>query len=190
MFKNSALDLDGVNIAPLDTLEMHRIVPAYKWVILFNYAILLLISNALIFGFYQLEDEIAMQTQLIVYTIASAIIILFLSITLIGFKYRKYALRDHDIVYESGWLIFNQVVVPYNRLQYVNISQGLLMRQLNLGTIVLHTAGNDREALKISGLDYEMALKIKTIVADKMVTTSHKLESNDDEINTTDGDGI
>lgn len=190
MFKNNALDLDDVSITSLDSLDMQRILSAYKWVILFNYAILLLTSNALIFGFYQLEDEIAFQTQLIVYAIVNAVIILLLGITLIGFKYRKYALRDHDIVYESGWLIHNQVVVPYNRLQYVNINQGLLMRKLGLGTIVLHTAGNDREALKISGLDYEIALKIKTIVADKMATTFTNIDDHTDTLNTTDNDGI
>lgn len=168
MFKNSALDINNADVASLDTLEMNGLMPKYKWVILFNYCITLLILNGLVFGFFRLEDEVVLQTQLIIYAIVNTFIVLLLIITLIGFKYRKYALRDHDIVYESGWLIYNQGVVPFGRLQYVNINQGLLMRQLGLGTIVLHTAGSEKSAMKISGLDIDVAMRIKAIVAEKM----------------------
>lgn len=180
MFKNSALDINSADVASLDTLEMNGLMPKYKWVIVFNYCITLLIFNGLIFGFFQLEDEILLQNQLYIYAIVNALIFALLIITIITFKYRKFALRDHDIIYESGWLIYYQGVVPFNRLQYVNINQGLLMRALGLGTIVLHTAGSEKSAMKISGLEINVAMKIKAIVAEKMnatLTTEDVLEN-------------
>ena len=52
-----------------------------------------------------------------------------------------YAERDDDLLVRKGILFRSLVVVPYGRMQYVDVSAGPLDRKLGIATVQLHTAG-------------------------------------------------
>ena len=62
-----------------------------------------------------------------------------------------YAERDDDLLVTSGVLFRQLVVVPYGRMQFVDVTAGPLDRRFGLATVQLHTASAATDA-QIPGL--------------------------------------
>ena len=62
-----------------------------------------------------------------------------------------YAERDDDLLIRGGIMFHRVMVVPYGRMQYVDVTMGPLERMLGLSTIHLHTASPGTNAV-INGL--------------------------------------
>lgn len=65
---------------------------------------------------------------------------------------KGYALRTHDIAYRSGLFWRKVVVLPFNRVQHVEVSSGPLQRRFGLASLKFYTAGGSSVDLKIDGL--------------------------------------
>lgn len=81
-----------------------------------------------------------------------------------GFKKRTFGLRDHDIYFSKGFFVHKETVLPFKRIQHVEVIQGIFLRWQNLYAIKLYTAGASSGDLAIYGLDKETASKIKAYV--------------------------
>lgn len=86
----------------------------------------------------------------------------------ISFPKRKYALRDHDIIYTEGLLLNTFTTVPFVRIQHTEISRSFLERKLNLSTLKIYTAGATGSDLFISGLPTETAQSINAFLTTKI----------------------
>lgn len=62
-----------------------------------------------------------------------------------------YAERDDDLLIRKGILFRQLVVVPYGRMQFVDVSAGPLARRFGIATVQLHTAAASTDA-EIPGL--------------------------------------
>jgi membrane protein YdbS with pleckstrin-like domain len=62
-----------------------------------------------------------------------------------------YAERDEDLLIRKGILFQRLVVVPYGRMQFVDVTAGPLDRAFGLATVQLHTAATTTAA-NIQGL--------------------------------------
>jgi membrane protein YdbS with pleckstrin-like domain len=62
-----------------------------------------------------------------------------------------YAERDDDLLIRRGILFRSLVVVPYGRMQYVDVEAGPLDRRLGIAKVQLHTASASTDA-NIPGL--------------------------------------
>ena len=65
---------------------------------------------------------------------------------------KGYALRTHDVAYRSGLFWRKVVVLPFNRVQHVEVSSGPLQRRFGLASLKFYTAGGSGVDLKIDGL--------------------------------------
>jgi membrane protein YdbS with pleckstrin-like domain len=57
-----------------------------------------------------------------------------------------YAEREDDLLLRRGVLVRRTSVVPYGRMQYVDVTAGPLDRRLGLARVVLHTAAAATDA--------------------------------------------
>ena len=66
----------------------------------------------------------------------------------IGRRWRAwgYAEREKDLVIRRGVLVRRLTIVPYGRLQFVDVKQGPLARALGVSTLQLHTAAAATDA--------------------------------------------
>ncbi len=71
-----------------------------------------------------------------------------------------YAERDEDLLIRGGIMFHRVMVVPYGRMQYVDVTMGPLERMLGLSTIHLHTASPSTNAL-INGLPADEAARLR-----------------------------
>jgi len=85
---------------------------------------------------------------------------------LIGRRVRAYgyAERDEDLLVVSGILIKRLVIVPYGRMQMVDLTAGPIDRWLGIATVQLHTAAATTDAT-IPGLPPEEAAILRDRLA-------------------------
>jgi membrane protein YdbS with pleckstrin-like domain len=85
---------------------------------------------------------------------------------LIGRQVRAigYADRKDDLLVVSGILFRRLVVVPYGRMQQVDVRRGPIERYLGLATVQLHTAAATTDAT-IPGLDPDEAGRLRDQLA-------------------------
>jgi len=75
-----------------------------------------------------------------------------------------YAERNDDLMVRRGVLIRRQSVVPYGRMQFIDITAGPVERSLGLATLRMHTAAAASDA-RIPGLDRAAAAKLRDQLA-------------------------
>jgi uncharacterized protein len=72
----------------------------------------------------------------------------------------KYAERDDELLVSHGILFRELVVVPYGRMQFVDVAAGPLERAFGIATVELHTATPATDA-KIPGLHPDEASRLR-----------------------------
>ena len=75
-----------------------------------------------------------------------------------------YAERVDDLLVRRGVLVQRTSVVPYGRMQYVDVTAGPLDRRFDLATVVLHTAAAATDAA-IPGLRSAEAARLRDRLA-------------------------
>lgn len=88
------------------------------------------------------------------------------------FKIRGYSLREKDIIYRKGVIFKTTTVIPFNRVQHVEIKQGPIARYFGLHTLAIYTAGGESSDLSIPGLLDETAQQLKAYIIQKTTTTN------------------
>jgi len=85
---------------------------------------------------------------------------------LIGRNYDSwgYAEREDDLLVTHGWMFRRLVVVPYGRMQFVDVTAGPVERRFGLATLQLHTAAAATDAT-IPGLPPEEAARLRDRLA-------------------------
>lgn len=71
-----------------------------------------------------------------------------------------YAERDNDLLVRHGLLVRRLSIVPYARMQFVDVTAGPLERAFNLATVQLHTAAAASDA-RIPGLPPDEASRLR-----------------------------
>jgi uncharacterized protein len=79
-----------------------------------------------------------------------------------------YAIREKDVVYKSGIFFKSITIVPYNRVQHCEISQGPVSRYFGLSSLTIYTAGGSSTEVDIDGLSTETAYKLKQYLMTKI----------------------
>ncbi len=87
---------------------------------------------------------------------------------LIGRRVRSYAYseREDDLLVSSGILFRRLVIVPYGRMQLVDVKAGPIDRALGITTVQLHTAAATTDA-SIPGLEPAIAADLRDRLARK-----------------------
>jgi membrane protein YdbS with pleckstrin-like domain len=71
-----------------------------------------------------------------------------------------YAERDVDLLVRHGLLVRRLSIVPYARMQFVDVTAGPLERALGLATVQMHTAAAASNA-RVPGLDRADAARLR-----------------------------
>jgi membrane protein YdbS with pleckstrin-like domain len=77
-----------------------------------------------------------------------------------------YAERADDLLLRRGILFRSMVVVPYGRMQYVDVSAGPLARRFGIASVQLHTASPGTDA-SIDGLPTAEAARLRDQLASR-----------------------
>ncbi len=86
---------------------------------------------------------------------------------IVGRRYRSwgYAEREEDLLVRRGVMFTRLTVVPYGRMQFIDVTAGPLERAFGLATVCLHTASAATDA-RIPGLEREEAARLRDSLAE------------------------
>lgn len=86
--------------------------------------------------------------------------------------YRRlgYALDDRLLRVVRGWLVHTDTVVPFVRVQHIDVAQGPIDKLFGLASLVVHTAGTHNSVVVLPGLTPETAAAIRDRIRAAMRT--------------------
>ncbi len=146
--------LEGTGFNPVDR--------KYIWILYIRYMIwtAVLIPVAWIFPVILKEKT----PDFLIWALVGLLVIIMIAsmvVTKIGFRYRGYLIREKDIAYKRGLIRYKLTSIPFNRIQHVELNQGVLAKRMGLATIKVYTAGSSSDDLEIPGLPIETAGQIR-----------------------------
>lgn len=82
-------------------------------------------------------------------------------------KAKGVGIREKDVHFKSGVIWHKTVSLPYNRIQHIELESGPLDRIFKQATLKFFTAGGGSADMKIPGLEFNRASKLKAYVLKK-----------------------
>ena len=70
---------------------------------------------------------------------------------------RGYTMGDDRLRVVRGILFHHDTVVPFGRVQHIDVNQGPLERYFGIATLTLHTAGTHNASVTLPGLEEQLA---------------------------------
>jgi membrane protein YdbS with pleckstrin-like domain len=98
---------------------------------------------------------------------AAALVLGAIALPVVGRRYDSwgYAEREEDLLVRRGVMFARLSVVPYGRMQFIDVTAGPLERAFGLATVRLHTAAASTDA-RIPGLEREEAARLRDSLAE------------------------
>lgn len=156
-------------LAPLEVQNFEGLDAKYKFIKQINAVIVFIVFVAafLLISFLAIKN-----VPVFILISIPLVLALFFTLRLIvvnlGFPKKGYLLREEDISYRSGLLIYKLTSVPFNRIQHVEVSQGLIEKSIGLSTVKIFTAGGSISDLAIPGILPDKAHQIESFLLPKI----------------------
>ncbi len=166
-FSNSVIlpgDLPEIKQESFNALEKNYLKILLIRVFIFA---LILISGFAAFLIFS-EEKIPGFVLAIIIPVFSILIIYSIIITILGFPRKGYLVRENDVSFKKGLIAYKQTSVPFNRIQHVEVNQGILAKIFKLSSVKIYTAGGTASDLSIPGLPAETAHKLKAFLSEKI----------------------
>lgn len=159
--------IDTKQLPRFEDVQLTALHPKYWYEILINTTVVFLVLGIILGVVWYKSDEFATS---VIYFIIPYFVILIFSFILkrIGFKKKGYAFRNHDVIYRSGIIATNTMVIPYNRVQHVALHEGFISRYFGLAKVEIFTAGGSSSDIEISGIEKVEAENIKQLLMGKI----------------------
>jgi len=87
----------------------------------------------------------------------------FIAFTVPARKYRRwgYDMGLDRLRIVRGYLFYRDTIVPFGRIQHIDVDQGPIDRRYGLATLTVHTAGNHNSTVALPGLAHTDALAMR-----------------------------
>ncbi|RVQ69537.1 hypothetical protein EKN06_05050 [Croceicoccus ponticola] len=119
----------------------------------------------LIVGAIVAELVLGWPTGIVIGPIAVVALALILSLPMRRYRRKGYATTGDRLRYVQGWIRHSDTVVPFGRVQHIDVKQGLIERWFGLATLVVHTAGMHNASVAVPGLSRQTAVDIREAIS-------------------------
>ena len=146
-----------------DEAELTKLHPNYK---------LLMRFTALIVGFVLVVAGLIVDTALqsegvpIPFGVISGVAVFIALFIIIRIPLARYNARGYQISHDRlrvvrGIMWHSDTIVPFGRVQHIDVDQGPIERALSIATMTLHTAGSHNASVRLPGLGHELAVQMR-----------------------------
>lgn len=152
--------VDDVRLIPLEKNYLRvRLIVWLVWTVIF---VGMYLVAYIIFDVYTVQWLFLSASFLILF-----LILLIFVFSYFGYNYMFYAVRQKDIMFTRGLVIRTTTVVPFNRIQHIEVGHGPVDRFFGLATLKVFTAGGQSSDLQIPGLSRVKAQQLKDFITRK-----------------------
>lgn len=149
--------------APLDA-ALDRVEPAYRNVVRIQYALtaIPLAIAAIILDALILEYAPVRWLPTVIAVVLGALAVVIIPAR----KYRRvgYTVSEHTIRIVRGYLFHIDTIVPFVRVQHIDVARGPIERAFGIASLVVHTAGTHNSVVTLPGLAPATAAAIRDTI--------------------------
>ena len=152
-----------------DERTMKPLHPDYVWVLRIRAAVAALfpIGALAVFG-----SSLSPKSELPIGPIIAGVALLALAAILLLPRRRwrawGYCEQEDELHVRHGLLVRFRTVVPFGRVQHIDVAQGPVERRFGLATLILHTAGTRGAAVPLPGLPHAEAERMRDRIRAKI----------------------
>lgn len=166
-FSNRAVDITTVST---ENMMLTPLSPKYRqinliWGGLFGALLTLILAGATNGFFFDLPEDIRGHVWW-GYTIIGVLTLWDLIYHYFADPIKQYALREHDLNFQSGLVFRSLVSQPILRIQHIEIKRGPIERKAGLATLQVFSAGGVSHTFNIPGLEHENAIALRQFILD------------------------
>lgn len=160
-FTNIAIDL--ADLPTIEAVTYQPLSPVYPRLsagttaLVFGISILIFLQAAFLLNF-ALWMKLTLPCLLLVVGAATT------RFALEAARVKRFAVREHDILFESGVFWRAQTIQPLNRIQHVEVSSGPIDKRFGLAEIHLFSSGSGSATYIIPGLTVSVAEGMREFV--------------------------
>ncbi len=165
-FQNNQIDIN--DLPTIEEIVFEKLHPNYKKISVYITGIVFTILLSVYFAIGLFVEEILLFPIVLMVMIGWSIVTgLSIILSIKGYEYQGYALREKDVLYKNGIFFKSTVIVPFNRIQHCEIEQGPIDRQFDLAELSLFTAGGSSSDVSIPGLTLDKANALKNFITNR-----------------------
>ena len=161
--------IDTTQLPKFEEVSFSKLDSKYLKVIFINIALIMVVLVLAAIVFSIIKPELFTNE---IWLILGFSLLLFLGLlvvfSIIGFKKKGFAFREHDVLFRYGIIATTTTVIPYNRVQHVALHEALVSRYFGLTKIEIFTAGGSSSDIEIPGIEKEQAENIKQLLMGKI----------------------
>ena len=153
----------------VDDGELTKVDPAYITALRINAA---LTSIPFIIGSLVLESALVGESPMPFGLIVGFVVFLAL-VFVIRYPSRRWQARGYHMSEDRlrvvrGVMWHSDTVVPFGRVQHIDVDQGPIERALGISTLTLHTAGSHNASVHLPGLKHERATDMRETIRERI----------------------
>ena len=174
-FQNN--QVDTFTIPKSEDVQFEKLDPAYKKVSIYITTIIfaIILMAYLIVGIF--VDVLYQYPWILLVVVAWSVLTgLFILLAVKGYEYEGFAVREKDILFQSGIFFRSTLIIPFNRVQHCEIEHGPIDRMFGLAALSLFTAGGSASDLSIPGLTQDKAAALKNFITQKVAKSDDEEE--------------
>ena len=80
------------------------------------------------------------------------------------YRHIGYRLSDRLLQVVRGWMFHSDTIVPFVRVQHLDVTRGPVDKLFGTATLVVHTAGTHNSTVTVPGLGPEKAAEIRDVI--------------------------
>ena len=82
----------------------------------------------------------------------------------------RYRLTERLLQVVRGWMFHSDTIVPFVRVQHLDVTRGPVEKLFGTSTLVVHTAGTHNSVVTLPGLDPDRAAEIRDVIREHIRT--------------------
>ena len=86
------------------------------------------------------------------------------------YRHLGYRLTERLLQVVRGWMFHTDTIVPFVRVQHIDVTRGPVEKLFGTATLVVHTAGTHNNIVNVPGLSPESAAEIRDVIREHVRT--------------------
>ncbi len=157
------------NLPAIDAKDFTGLDRKYLKIIIIRIVFFFLLMSGGLTAFVMLSEGIPFRIVSITGgSVIAFVTILSFIIAILGFSRKGYLVREQDISFKKGLITYKLTTVTFNRIQHVEVNQGVISKMLGLSSVKIYTAGGSYSDLSIPGLPAPDAQRLKSYLSDQI----------------------
>lgn len=141
-----------------DDAELTELHPNYKSALRLQ---AIITSIPFLIGALAIEGAEILPKAVVVVPVALIALVFIIRLPARRFAARGYNISADRLRVVRGILFRSDTVVPFGRVQHIDVDQGPIERFFGLGTLTLHTAGSHNASVHLPGLEHNLATEMR-----------------------------